>query len=58
MFEYLIGGLVVAFLVFFVVGALTGRVQSRSCCAISDPRQDLRMRGAFEDESMPPRTTS
>jgi hypothetical protein len=53
MFEYLIGALVVAFLVFFVIGAMTGRVKSRGCCAISDPRQDLRMRGAFDDEAAP-----
>ena len=58
MLEYLIGGVVIAFLVFLVVGAITGRVKSRSCCSISDPRQDLRMRGAFEGESPPPGPTS
>ena len=56
--EYLIGGLVIAFLIFFVIGAMTGRLQTRSCCAISDPRQDLRMRAAYQDESVPPSATS
>ncbi len=58
MFEYLIGGLVIAFLVVLVLGAVTGRVKSRSCCSIADPRQDLRMRAAFEGESAPPGATS
>jgi hypothetical protein len=54
MFQYLIGGLVIAFLVVLVVGAVTGRIKSRSCCSVADPRQDLRMRGAFEGEASPP----
>lgn len=56
MFQYLIGGVVIAFLVLLVVGAVTGRVKSRSCCSVADPRQDLRMRGAFEGEASPPTT--
>lgn len=52
--QYVFGGAAIFFLVLFVVGAATGRVTWRSCCAIADPRQDLRMRGAFEDESQPP----
>jgi len=32
-----------------IAGALTGRVRARSCCAVTDPRRDLRMRWAFED---------
>jgi hypothetical protein len=58
MLEYVIGAVVIAFLVLLVVGAITGRVRSRSCCSIADPRQDLRMRGAFEDEAAPPSTTA
>ena len=54
MIEYVIGGVVIAFLVVLVVGAVTGRVKSRSCCSVADPRQDLRMRGAFEGEASPP----
>lgn len=50
--EYVVGGIVIAFLAFLVVGAVTGRIKSRSCCAAPDPRQDLRMRAAYEgDES-------
>jgi hypothetical protein len=56
MLEYVIGGVVIAFLVVLVVGAVTGRVKSRSCCSIPDPRQDLRMRAAFEDDPSPPAT--
>lgn len=58
MFQYLIGGVVIVFLVLLVLGAITGRVRSRKCCSVADPRQDLRMRGAFEDETSPPSPTS
>ena len=43
MIEYLLGGVVVGFVVLLVVGALTGRVKVRSCCGIADPSQDRRM---------------
>ena len=33
-----------------VLATLTRRTQLRSCCSVADPRQDLRMRPAFEDE--------
>jgi hypothetical protein len=46
---YVAALLVVAFLVLLVVGRLTGRVRTGSCCAPADARRDLRMRGAFED---------
>jgi len=46
---YVLGVLVVAFVVLVVVGSVTGRIKIKSCCA-ADPRRDLRMRGAFEDE--------
>ncbi len=58
MVEYVIGGVVIAFLVLLVIGAVTGRVKSRSCCSIADPRQDLRMRGAFEGEASPPSSSA
>lgn len=50
--ELVLGGVVIAFLVFMVVGAVTGRVKVQSCCSLSatDPRRDLRMTTAFEDE--------
>jgi hypothetical protein len=47
--EWVFGGAVLAFLVLAVYGGLTGRVKGRACCSIADPRQDARMRGAFED---------
>lgn len=40
---------VVGFLVFLVVGSITGHVKTRSCCDIGDPRCDARMRGPFLD---------
>lgn len=47
---YVFAGLVVLFLLALAVGALTRRVSTTSCCAPGDPRLDLRMRGAFDDE--------
>lgn len=41
--------LLVAFVSLLVVGSLTGRVRVKPCCA-ADPRHDLRMRAAFEDD--------
>ena len=49
-----VGVLVLAFGVLLAVGGITGRVKARNCCAIADPRHDLRMRAAFEDESASP----
>lgn len=47
--------LLVAFLVVLVAGALSGRIRAASCCSPADPRRDLRMRAAFEDEAGPER---
>ena len=47
---YVVGGVVVLFLVALVVGAVSGRVRTTACCTPADPRRDLRMRAAFEDE--------
>lgn len=49
---------VVVFVVFLVVGSITGKVKMTSCCGIADPRCDARMREAFPAErpsSSPPR---
>jgi hypothetical protein len=46
-----LGAMVALFTAAMAIGALTGRVKVRSCCAISDPRQDLRMRDAFIEEN-------
>ncbi len=52
--ELILGGIVVAFLVLVLVGAVTGRVKAQSCCSMSatDPRRDLRMAAAFRDEPL------
>jgi len=41
---------VIFVLIVAVVATATRRTQVRSCCAVADPRQDLRMRAAFTDE--------
>ena len=46
---YALAALVVLPVIVLVVAALTGRANVRSCCSISDPAKDLRMRAAFED---------
>ena len=51
--QYVFGVPAVVFLVVLVYGGLTGRVRLTSCCAVADPRKDLRMRGAFEDAETP-----
>lgn len=50
---YVVGIPVLVFLVALVYGGLTGRVRMTSCCSIADPRRDLRMRAAFEDDDAP-----
>ena len=52
---YVLGSLAALFLVLVVVGAVTGRVEGRSCCTVADPRRDARMRAAFEDDSPAPK---
>jgi hypothetical protein len=46
-----IGGTIAALTLLLVVGALLGRVQAKSCCAVADPRRDLRMRAAYDDDN-------
>jgi len=50
--QYLLGGLVLAFVTLVVIGGITGRLRATTCCTIADPRRDLRMRGAFEDDDL------
>jgi hypothetical protein len=51
---YVFGIPVAVFLLLLVYGGLTGRVRLRSCCAVADPRRDLRMRAAFEEDDLGP----
>jgi hypothetical protein len=48
-----LGAVVAVFGVLLVVGGITGRIKVSSCCGIADPRNDLRMRGAFDDDRVP-----
>ena len=50
---YVLAALVVLPVLILLMGALTGRVNVRSCCGVSDPAKDLRMRDAFTDERSP-----
>ncbi len=54
---YVLGIPVLVFLVVLVYGGITGRVRLSSCCAVADPRRDLRMRGAFEEAESPETST-
>ncbi len=47
---YLVGAPALLFLLALAYGGLTGRVRLTSCCAVADPRRDLRMRAAFEGD--------
>ena len=55
--QYVIGGIVAAFTLALAIGALTGRVKVRSCCAVADPTRDRRMR-ATAPEIFPPNEES
>ena len=50
MIAYYLGGAAAAFLVFLVVGGITGRVRTTSCCSIADPTRDARMRDLYQHE--------
>lgn len=45
---------VLGFLVFLVIGAITGHVRLRSCCSVADPRRDSRMREALLEDANEP----
>jgi hypothetical protein len=49
---YVFGIPALVLLVILVYGGLTGRIRLTSCCAVADPRKDLRMRAAFEDDDL------
>ena len=53
--EYVAGALVILLVLILVIGALTRRIQVTSCCSLSDPARDLRMRAAFENDAAAPR---
>jgi len=42
--QYVIGSLVALATLGLAVGAVTGKVRARSCCAPADPSRDRRMR--------------
>jgi len=42
--QYVIGSVLALATLALAVGAITGRVKVRSCCAPADPARDLRMR--------------
>lgn len=42
--QYIIGSVLALATLALAVGAITGRVKVRSCCAPADPARDLRMR--------------
>lgn len=48
--EIVIASLIALPLLALVIGALFGHVKTTSCCALSDPSRDLRMRAAFEED--------
>lgn len=57
--RFILGGLVILFMVALAVGALTGRVRARNCCSMSADPADLRLRGAREphdEPATPPRS--
>lgn len=53
--RYLVAAPIVAGMVALAVGALSGRVRARSCCAVAEPMRDLRMTGAATDQPAPDR---
>ena len=52
--ELLIAAVVVLAVLGLVVGAVTGRVRTSSCCSVADPRRDARMRDAYIDDRVAP----
>jgi hypothetical protein len=61
--QYVIGSVLALGTAALAVGAITGRVKIRSCCAPGDPAQDRRMRTAGagavsrSDDADPPPAT-
>lgn len=56
--QYVLGSIVAMAMMALAIGAITGRVKVRSCCAPADPAQDLRMQMDVPDRDIEgPRTT-
>lgn len=55
--DFVIAGALSLVFLALVVGALTGRIKGRPCCAVSEPERDLRMREAFLPPETEARTT-
>lgn len=53
--EIVLGIAVLAFLVFVVVGAVTGRVKAQSCCSLAapPPQRDLRLSASTAETEHP-----
>ncbi len=49
--RYLLGGLVIAFMLFMLSGALSGRIKAKTCCNVGDQAQDSRMRSALGNDA-------
>ena len=49
MIRFVLGGIVIAFLLVMVIGGLTGRVRAQSCCGVGTPDRDVRMRSVDAD---------
>ena len=45
---YLIGGLLALLVLALAVAAAAGKVRAASCCSVGDPRNDARMRAAYD----------
>ena len=52
--QYLLGLIVLVAGVLMAVALIRNRDQVQGCCCPTDPRNDARMRGAFEDEPTNP----
>jgi len=50
----ILGVIAIAFLVFLVVGAITGRVTVTPCSAVAEPHDDERSRAALGHDVQPP----
>jgi hypothetical protein len=50
---WIIAAVALAAPVALAAGSWQNRKQPKSCCAVADPRRDLRMRAAFEDAQAP-----
>lgn len=47
---YVVAAVILVLVGALVAAAIAGRVRLSSCCATSDPRRDLRMRAAYDED--------